>query len=137
MIGTAIALNLLFGIPLVAGAIITAVDVFLILYLMRHGFRVLEAFVIALLLVIFACFGIQMLLAAPPIHEVLGGFIPRARGRHQSGGAVHRDRHHRRHRDAAQPVPAFVDRADPRLSARRRRQAHGDPLGGDRQHHRA
>jgi len=79
VIGTAIALNLLFGIPLVAGALITAVDVFLILYLMRHGFRVLEAFVIALLLVIFACFGIQMLLAAPPIHEVLGGFIPRGR----------------------------------------------------------
>jgi manganese transport protein len=79
VIGTAIALNLLFGIPLVAGALITAVDVFLILYLMRHGFRVLEAFVVALLLVIFACFGIQMLLAAPPIHEVLGGFIPTAR----------------------------------------------------------
>ncbi len=78
VIGTAIALNLLFGIPLVIGAVITAVDVLLILYLMRHGFRVLEAFVIALLLVIFACFGIQMLLAAPPIVEVLGGFIPRA-----------------------------------------------------------
>src|SRR3546814_794662 len=41
VIGTAIALNLLFGIPLVAGAIITAVDVFLVLYLMRHGFRAL------------------------------------------------------------------------------------------------
>ena len=78
VIGTAIALNLLFGIPLVAGAIITAVDVFLVLYLMRHGFRALEAFVIAMLLVIFACFGIQVALAAPPIQEVLGGFIPSA-----------------------------------------------------------
>ncbi len=78
VIGTAIALNLLFGIPLVAGAIITAVDVFLVLYLMRHGFRALEAFIIAMLLVIFACFGIQIALAAPPVAEVLGGFIPRA-----------------------------------------------------------
>lgn len=78
VIGTAIALNLLFGIPLVMGAIITAVDVFLVLYLMRHGFRALEAFIIAMLLVIFACFGIQVALAAPPVAEVLGGFIPRA-----------------------------------------------------------
>ena len=78
VIGTAIALNLLFGIPLVLGAIITAVDVFLVLYLMRHGFRALEAFIIAMLLVIFACFGIQIALAAPPVAEVLGGFIPRA-----------------------------------------------------------
>ena len=78
VIGTAIALNLLFGIPLVMGALITAVDVFLVLYLMRHGFRALEAFIIAMLLVIFACFGIQVALAAPPVVEVLGGFIPRA-----------------------------------------------------------
>ncbi|MFC3661612.1 Nramp family divalent metal transporter [Luteimonas notoginsengisoli] len=77
VIGTAIALNLLFGIPLVMGAIITAVDVFLVLYLMRHGFRALEAFIIAMLMVIFACFGIQIALAAPPVAEVLGGFIPR------------------------------------------------------------
>jgi manganese transport protein len=78
VIGTAIALNLLFGIPLVAGAVITAVDVFLVLYLMRHGFRALEAFVIAMLLVIFACFAVQIALAAPPVREVLGGFIPSA-----------------------------------------------------------
>jgi len=45
---------------------------------MRHGFRALEAFIIAMLLVIFACFGIQIALAAPPVAEVLGGFIPRA-----------------------------------------------------------
>jgi manganese transport protein len=79
VIGTAIALNLLFGIPLTAGAVITAIDVFLILYLMKRGFRTLEAFVIALLLVIFACFAIQMLLAQPPIRDVLGGFVPQAK----------------------------------------------------------
>jgi manganese transport protein len=76
VIGTAIALKLLFGIPLVLGATITALDVFLILLLMRRGFRALEAFVIALLAVIFVCFGVQIALAAPPIQAILGGFLP-------------------------------------------------------------
>lgn len=78
VIGTAIALKLLFGLPLMMGAIITAVDVVLVLWLMHRGFRALEAFVIALLLVIFACFAVQIVLAAPPLQAVLGGFIPRA-----------------------------------------------------------
>ncbi|MGN7838673.1 Nramp family divalent metal transporter [Stenotrophomonas sp. 22385] len=78
VIGTAIALKLLFGLPLVVGAIITAVDVVLVLWLMHRGFRALEAFVIALLLVISACFVVQIALAAPPLMAVLGGFIPRA-----------------------------------------------------------
>ncbi|WP_282297262.1 Nramp family divalent metal transporter [Stenotrophomonas sp. PS02289] len=78
VIGTAIALKLLFGLPLVAGAIITAIDVVLVLWLMHRGFRALEAFVIALLLVIFGCFAVQIALAAPPLHDVLSGFIPRA-----------------------------------------------------------
>ncbi|MCK2054350.1 Nramp family divalent metal transporter [Methylobacterium sp. 37f] len=76
VIGTAIALKLLFGIPLVLGATLTALDVFLILLLMRRGFRALEAFVIALLVVIFVSFGVQIALAAPPIQAVLGGFLP-------------------------------------------------------------
>ncbi|MFT4246983.1 MAG: Nramp family divalent metal transporter [Pseudomonas sp.] len=78
VIGTAIALKLLFGIPLVAGAIITAIDVVLVLYLMNRGFRALEAFVVALLAVIFGCFVLQIAMAAPPVREVLGGFIPSA-----------------------------------------------------------
>jgi manganese transport protein len=78
VIGTAIALNLLFGIPLVWGAVITAADVFIILILMRQGFRWLEAFVIALLTLIFVCFGAQMLLAQPAIGEILQGFLPKA-----------------------------------------------------------
>ena len=78
VLGTAIALKLLFGLPLMMGAIITAVDVVLVLWLMHRGFRALEAFVIALLLVIFACFAVQIALAAPPLQAVLGGFIPRA-----------------------------------------------------------
>ena len=58
MIGTAIALQLLFGIPLIAGALITALDAFLLLLLMNRGFRFLEAFVIALLIVIAVCFAV-------------------------------------------------------------------------------
>jgi manganese transport protein len=76
VIGTAIALQLLFGIPLVYGAIITALDAFLVLFLMNKGFRYLEAFVIALLIVIALCFGAQILMAQPPIAAVLAGFIP-------------------------------------------------------------
>jgi manganese transport protein len=76
VIGTAIALNLLFGIPLTIGAIITAADAFLILFLMNRGFRTLEAFVIALLIVIFVCFAIQIGLTAPSVRAVLGGLIP-------------------------------------------------------------
>ena len=76
VIGTAIALKLLFGIPLLTGALITALDVFLLLLLMNKGFRFLEAFVIALLVVIAACFAIQVAAASPPIAEMLRGFLP-------------------------------------------------------------
>ena len=78
VIGTAIALNLLFGIPLMWGAILTALDVFLILLLMNRGFRWLEAFVIALLTLIFVCFGVQMVLAQPSLAAVFDGFLPKA-----------------------------------------------------------
>jgi manganese transport protein len=76
VIGTAIALNLLFGIPLTIGAIVTAADAFLILFLMQRGFRTLEAFIVALLIVVFVCFAIQIVLTAPNAREVLGGLIP-------------------------------------------------------------
>jgi len=65
VIGTAIALKLLFGIPLIGGALIAALDAFLLLLLMNKGFRFLEAFVIALLIVIAVCFGIQIDMADP------------------------------------------------------------------------
>ncbi|MFG1465811.1 Nramp family divalent metal transporter, partial [Xanthobacter sp. DSM 24535] len=77
VIGTAIALQLLFGIPLIGGALIAALDAFLLLFLMNKGFRFLEAFVIALLVIIFGCFAIQIAAAAPPVHAILEGlFIP-------------------------------------------------------------
>ena len=71
VIGTAIALKLLFGIPLIGGALLAALDAFLLLLLMNRGFRFLEAFVIALLAVIAVCFAVQIAAAAPPLAEVL------------------------------------------------------------------
>ncbi|CAN7565686.1 Nramp family divalent metal transporter [Mesorhizobium sp. LjNodule214] len=77
VIGTAIALQLLFGIPLIGGAIITALDAFLLLLLMNKGFRFLEAFIIALLIIIFGCFAIQIFAAAPPVGSILHSmFVP-------------------------------------------------------------
>jgi manganese transport protein len=76
VIGTAIGLNLLFGIPLEIGVFITALDVFLILYLQNLGFRWIEAFVVGTLLVIAACFGIQVALADPDWRQVILGFAP-------------------------------------------------------------
>ncbi|MEI9900845.1 MAG: Nramp family divalent metal transporter [Hyphomicrobium sp.] len=76
VIGTAIGLNLLFGIPLEIGVFITALDVFLILYLQNLGFRWIEAFVITTLLVIATCFGVQVALADPDWRQVIIGFAP-------------------------------------------------------------
>jgi manganese transport protein len=76
VIGTAIGLNLLFGIPLEIGVIVTALDVFLILYLQRLGFRAVEAVIIAILGVIALCFGIQIAMADPDWGAVIRGFAP-------------------------------------------------------------
>ncbi|HUR42756.1 MAG TPA: Nramp family divalent metal transporter [Aestuariivirga sp.] len=76
VVGTAIGLNLLFGIPLELGVIITALDVFVILWLQRLGFRWIEAFIIALLGVIFVCFFFQIALADPDWRGVILGFAP-------------------------------------------------------------
>lgn len=77
VIGTAIALQLLFGIPLIGGALLTALDAFLVLLLMNKGFRYLEAFVIALLVIIFGCFAVQIFVAAPPVGSILHSmFVP-------------------------------------------------------------
>jgi manganese transport protein len=76
IIGTAIGLNLLFGIPLEIGVLITAADVFLILALQAIGFRWIEAFVVALLGVIAACFAVQIAMADPDWGGVIRGFAP-------------------------------------------------------------
>ena len=76
VIGTAIGLNLLFGIPLEIGVLITALDVFLILWMQNLGFRWIESFVVALLAVIAACFAVQIALADPDWRGVILGFAP-------------------------------------------------------------
>jgi manganese transport protein len=76
VIGTAIGLNLIFGIPLEIGILITALDVFLILWLQTKGFRWIEAFIITLLGVIAVCFLVQIALANPDWGQVIRGFAP-------------------------------------------------------------
>jgi manganese transport protein len=76
IIGTAIGLELLFGVPLALGVVLTALDVFLILALERFGFRKLEAFVVALLIVIALCFIAEMLIARPTLDAILAGLKP-------------------------------------------------------------
>ena len=78
VIGTAIALQLLFGLPLVWGVCLTALDVLLILLLQQRGFRKLEAFVIALLVIIAGCFAVELALSQPAIGDVLRGYLPTA-----------------------------------------------------------
>lgn len=76
VIGMAIALQLLFGIPLVIGVCVTALDVFAVLALQQHGFRKLEAFIIALLAVIAVCFAIELGLSQPSVSAIVAGAIP-------------------------------------------------------------
>jgi manganese transport protein len=76
VIGSAIALNLLFHIPIPIGIAITAMDVLIVLYLQNKGFRLLEALVIALVATVGLCFLFEILKSSPPIAEVLRGFIP-------------------------------------------------------------
>jgi len=78
VIGSAIALNLLFGIPLPWGIAITAFDVLLILYLQHKGFRLLEALVIVLIATIAGCFLFEILISKPDPVAVLAGFVPQA-----------------------------------------------------------
>ncbi len=76
VIGSAIALNLLFGIPLPWGIAITALDVLLVLFLQNRGFRYLEALVISLVAVIGGCFAFELLISRPDIGAIANGFVP-------------------------------------------------------------
>jgi len=77
VLGTAVALKLLFGLPLLAGVAITSFDVLLLLSLQRFGFRKLEAFIATLLVVIASCFAYELWLARPDWGAVAGGLMPR------------------------------------------------------------
>jgi manganese transport protein len=78
VVGAAIALELLFGIPLPWGVALTAFDVIVILYVQRLGFRYVEAIVVALVVAIAGCFAIELAMARPDFGGVMAGFIPRA-----------------------------------------------------------
>ncbi|MBP2098041.1 Nramp family divalent metal transporter [Enterococcus rivorum] len=79
VIGGAVALQLLFGFPLLLGVLITTFDVLLLLLLTKLGFRKIEAIVVCLIVVIFSVFAYEVALADPNIGEILRGFIPETR----------------------------------------------------------
>jgi manganese transport protein len=79
VLGTAIALQLLFGLPLVAGIVLTAFDVLLILALQRYGFRKLEAVIVTLLVVVAGCFAYELWLSKPDVESIAAGLVPSAR----------------------------------------------------------
>jgi len=76
VVGSAIGLQLLFGIPLVWGCIITALDVLAVLYLQTKGFRYIEALVITLIATIGSCFAAELIFSKPALTGVMLGFIP-------------------------------------------------------------
>ena len=78
VIGSAIALNLLFKIPLVFGVCITALDVLAVLYLQNKGFRYIEALVVVLILTIGGCFLFEIIFAKPEVAAVFAGFLPKS-----------------------------------------------------------
>ena len=78
VLGSAVALQLLFGLPLLAGVIITALDVLIVLALQGRGFRLIEAFVVTLIATIAGCFAYEIFVARPLWLEAARGFIPHA-----------------------------------------------------------
>ena len=76
LIGTAIALQLLFGIPLLLGVLLTALDAFIILWLQNKGMRWLEAFIMGMIALIAGCFIVQLVMADPVWGDVLRGYLP-------------------------------------------------------------
>ena len=76
VLGTAIGLNLLFGLPLIIGVILTGFDTMLFLLIQNFGIRKMEFFIVMLVTVMGACFGIEVLLSKPSVVEVARGFIP-------------------------------------------------------------
>ena len=76
VIGTALALKMLFGIPMLLGTVLTVLDAFLVLLLMKRGFRWLEAFILSLIILISGCFLVEMVLAAPEAPALFRGLMP-------------------------------------------------------------
>src|SRR5438045_663375 len=77
VLGSAIALQLLFGLPLIWGVCLTSLDVLIVLYMQHRGFRYVEALVVALILGIAGCFAVDVWMAKPAMGPLMLGFIPR------------------------------------------------------------
>ncbi len=80
VLGSAVALKLLFGLPMVAGALVTVLDVFLLLALQRRGMRALYAFIVVLVTTIAVCMGIELVLVRPDVGAMARGLVPRMNG---------------------------------------------------------
>jgi manganese transport protein len=76
LVGSAIALQLLFNIPLAVGVCITALDVFMVLFLQNKGFRYIKALVITIIAVVGGCFVAELIFAKPDLGGILGGYVP-------------------------------------------------------------
>jgi manganese transport protein len=76
VLGSAVGLYLLFGIPILAGVLLTVLDVMLLLLLQAYGIRKMEAFILVLVLTIAACFGLEMFFSKPPVDQIVRGLIP-------------------------------------------------------------
>ena len=118
ILGTIIALKLLFGLPLLWGCLITAFDTFVLLYLQRWGMRQMEAVILALVATIGGCFLVQIFLAKPDLAGIVSGLAAQL----AAGCVVRGDRHPGRHGHAAQPLLALGAGADPPDRARRTEQ---------------
>ncbi len=134
VLGAAIALNLLFHIPLLTGVLLTAADTLLLLWFTRLGIRVIEAFVLSLIAIIAVCFAIEIFWAGTPVlSDVARGVVPHlsARNLYIAIGILGA---------TVMPhnlVPAFGAGADAAHRQERAGEAHGLPLQSDRFHHRA
>src|SRR6516162_6535395 len=77
VLGSAIGLNLLFGLPLVSGVLLTALDTLLVLWLSRYGIRLIEAMILSLIAIMTGCFLVELAFARPAVHEVFSGLVPK------------------------------------------------------------
>src|SRR5579872_517426 len=77
VLGAAIALRLLFGLPLLVGVLVTALDTLLVLWLSRYGIRLIEAVILSLIAIVTGCFLVELVWAKPAWHEMAAGLLPR------------------------------------------------------------
>ena len=117
VIGSAIALNLLFKIPLVWGVCVTALDVLAVMFLQNKGFRYIEALVITLITLIGGLFRHGNRAREAQSRGSAGWLHSQPANRPQHRHALHRHRHPRRDGHAAQSLPALLDRADAQIRA--------------------